>query len=76
MPTDVGNIYLSAHLNASQCALNEKDWPGACAYCHKMRPDSVKCCVEINQCGWPSTMNRRHAIEQASRRWRASVDAQ
>ena len=45
MPTDVGNIYLSAHLNASQCALNEKDWPGACAYATraiKCVPDSVK----------------------------------
>ncbi len=78
MPTDVGNIYLSAHLNASQCALNEKDWPGACAYATraiKCVPDSVKCCVEINQCvGWPHRAVRkrhRHAIEQASRRWRA-----
>ena len=45
MPTDVGNIYLSAHLNASQCAFNEKDWPGACAYATraiKCVPDSVK----------------------------------
>ena len=45
MPTDIGNIYLSAHLNASQCALNEKDWPGACAYATraiKCVPDSVK----------------------------------
>ena len=29
MPTDIGNIY-PAHLNASQCALNEDG--GACAY--------------------------------------------
>ena len=45
MPEAVGNIYLSAHLNASQCALNTKDWPAACAYATraiKCVPDSVK----------------------------------
>ena len=52
MPTDIGNIYLSAHLNASQCALNEKDWPGACAYATraiKCVPDERKGLVSTRQ---------------------------
>ena len=42
MPTDVGNICLSAHLNASQCALNETR--GVCLRdaAIKCVPDSVK----------------------------------
>mmetsp|Transcript_9996 Transcript_9996/g.30828 ORF Transcript_9996/g.30828 Transcript_9996/m.30828 type:complete len:565 (-) Transcript_9996:20-1714(-) len=32
MPAEVGAIYLSAHLNASQCALHTKEWPAAAAY--------------------------------------------
>ena len=32
MPADVADVWLSSHLNASQCALNAKDWPAANAY--------------------------------------------
>ena len=83
MPTDVGNIYLSAHLNASQCALNEKDWPGACAYatraikCVPEREGVEMLCGNQPVCGSMARVERRrhrHAIEQAPRRWR-EVDA-
>ena len=45
LPDDVAAVYLSCHLNASQCALNAKEWPAAAAYATRavrLRPDSVK----------------------------------
>ena len=32
LPDDVAAVYLSCHMNASQCALNAHEWPAAAAY--------------------------------------------
>ena len=76
MPTDIGNMHLSAHLNASQCALNEKDWPGACAYATR----ALKCVRDEREGlyrrgvagadahGRRVVLNRRVDLKQATRR--------
>ena len=81
MPTDIGNIYLSAHLNASQCALNEKDWPGACAYATraiKCVPDSVKGlyrrgCVPMHMGLLRAESLASTSTPSTRRRWRGHV---
>jgi len=45
LPEPVAAVYLSAHLNASQCALNDREWAAAAAYAKravKLDPTNVK----------------------------------